>query len=362
MSVEVSQSSAETGKASEGQHDLADQVEQLLAQMERPEKDADPGAMSEQDEFAFAAEEMCRDSEQHAEDVSVSQPDAGSTVHTGSTPEPPVFPESEPSNAVAACEDSLAALVDEVNQILQESTQTAPPDPQPVPAVTDPAPPRSSPAASPTDLNALDAKLAEMTDDLLAGEVKVPELSGIELDAPRPAPNAVVGSVSREAAKIELAIAPDTPEAVADAEPITRRIIRRSAQCAEKFSPHVAAALSVVSKPMQNRPESQRQAVGWLALWTVFMSAILWGFVLFRPPAKQAAAFNSFDFESGRLPPIPNPDDIGSKAKSNKTVSQQEQGDSHAKPPKGEASKSAKSEKSGHAGSSSTWESQGGGH
>ncbi|MBL4592135.1 MAG: hypothetical protein JKY96_09275, partial [Phycisphaerales bacterium] len=95
--------------------------------------------------------------------------------------------------------------------------------------------------------------------------------------APKPAPQ-----------NAQTAAAPETTEAIADApavislkekiattlEPIAQRAMTAA-------GPIGAKAVLALSKPLANKSPDIRNAVGWVALWTMFLSVVVWGWALF---------------------------------------------------------------------------------
>ncbi|GJQ29101.1 MAG: hypothetical protein HBSAPP03_09850 [Phycisphaerae bacterium] len=73
-------------------------------------------------------------------------------------------------------------------------------------------------------------------------------------------------------------------------------------------------ALAVASIPIESKPPVVRSAVGWIALNTLVLGALLWAYVLFFRPAPEQAHAKAFNFTEGRVPVAPTPSADAPKA------------------------------------------------
>jgi len=164
-------------------------------------------------------------------------------------------------------------LESELNELLRQGEITAP-DPEA-------APPREG-------RSALDTQLARLHDDDLKG-------------GPDPTPAAPESEESPAVEQVApvAAAPPASPAAVQPAAaPAPRRSLLRAAlvelaDFARRSGPRVAAqvepaayqAAVVMSKPLQERGKA-KQVIGWLAIYTAFLAACVWVYVLFLRPAS----------------------------------------------------------------------------
>lgn len=219
-------------------------------------------------------------------------------------------PESAPLDAALA--SSLDHLLKQANELQASVAEVAPPiDPEPPPppggaeqparAPSAMARGRESPAPTTPDrpaeassLQSLDAELAALTDDLLAGEV---ESGSIEPVAPSIVAAAQAQGGHAPATGPHQAPAA-TPAPVAP-EPPRRRIAIKLPNV--KFGPillklgapmlnALRALLSIVAMPLRGKRTLQ-QSVGWLAAYTLFLAGGLWIYlVAFHTPPSPTAS------------------------------------------------------------------------
>jgi hypothetical protein len=74
--------------------------------------------------------------------------------------------------------------------------------------------------------------------------------------------------------------------AKAGAAPKVKAALQAAAQIGEKATPVGVKVLAVLSKPIEGQSATVRDSLGWVAVWTLFNAACVWGFVVFfqKPP------------------------------------------------------------------------------
>lgn len=76
-----------------------------------------------------------------------------------------------------------------------------------------------------------------------------------------------------------------------------------AAKAAALAAPLTRGALRAASAPLANRPDTIRQSVAWIAVNTLFIAVVLWGYLLFvREPHAANAHAEPFDLRSSTLP------------------------------------------------------------
>lgn len=203
-----------------------------------------------------------------------------------------------------------------------------------------------------SDINALDDQLARLTDQLLEDEAAVAELSKAVqpavIETPEITPDKAAlstserksGSASSSSPALVVAVSTEPPaeepKAPAPPSPVaasaaantpnqesppssphssssapiappsnpSRSSRDLAATCAKLAGPVVNTVAGWSAAPIKSRPESQRQALGWIASWTGFASFALWGAILLRGNPAETAAAGSFDFVHGEIGPI----------------------------------------------------------
>lgn len=178
------------------------------------------------------------------------------------------------------------------------------------------APPASAePATTPKKIEALDAQIADLADDLIAGEfadennvlqgqigeppakeappppvsTEQPMALPTPPPAPEPTPKAEqpVATVEPERPAPPAPKAPTSPGfARAAAKSAAKVAAAHGTKAASRLKPLVIKVLELISSPLSDKPKYIRDLVGWLALWTLFVSISLWGYVLFFRSAK----------------------------------------------------------------------------
>lgn len=151
---------------------------------------------------------------------------------------------------------------------------------------------------SESSIQSLDAELAALTDDLLAGEIETPpteapSIAPVESKAREigfePAPavgeGAVVASasiVSRVAEGVPATTKPAGPSIAARVLPVLKRGAAAASEPAR-------IALGLVSSPLIGK-RSLQQSIGWLAAYTAFLASALWIYlVAFHTPQGPVA-------------------------------------------------------------------------
>lgn len=194
-------------------------------------------------------------------------------------------------------------LAKAVERLIQE----APPEPAPAPE-------------TPKKIEALDAQIANLADDLIAGEFAdeqnvlqgqvgeppakeaPPPPLGAEQPAAKPAepapkveaPATLVAPTAKPAAPAPAPAAPTAPPAPSVARKAATSAAKVAAQhgakAAGRLKPLGLKLLELISQPLKDKPKYTRDLVGWLALWTLFVSVSLWAYVLFFRSANPPAA------------------------------------------------------------------------
>lgn len=156
----------------------------------------------------------------------------------------------------------------------------------------------TSERVSDASIQSLDAELAALTDDLLAGEIETPPteappIAPVESKAREiglePAPaigeGAVVASasiVSRGAEGVPVTAKPSSPSVAARVLPVLKRGAAAASEPAR-------IALGLVSSPLIGK-RSLQQSIGWLAVYTAFLASALWIYlVAFHTPQGPVA-------------------------------------------------------------------------
>ncbi len=233
-------------------------------------------------------------------------------------------PAPTPSAAVSAPEAATQPPSDEGPPA---EGRDGPPD-QTQPQATEPAEPASAaPApvtASPDAFAALDAAFDELMEgsfESASGEAV--DTSGVDtrpdpalmLDrtasaAPAPIPAEPGGDAGREqdaeasgVMVLEPARAPAANPAAASPTVVApgasgprkkthglpgRLLVWMRTRLAALGAPVGARALVVLSKPLESKPPSVRDSIGWVAIWTLFLGLCVWAFVLLRPAPTPA--------------------------------------------------------------------------
>lgn len=203
----------------------------------------------------------------------------------------PAPPETPP----AATSIDMADLADAVQKLIDNAPQPAPAEP-PLPADT--------------KIETLDAHIAELADDLIAGEFadEQNQIKG-QVGAPPPAPPPETPTVAPQAPAPQApepaaAHTPDIPVAPkpmkpapaakppkpveAPAEP---KVETPRRALGERVKPIFAATLAALSAPLRNASKQTRDRVGWIAIITIFNATCLWGYLLFfRAPSTTVKA------------------------------------------------------------------------
>jgi len=75
-------------------------------------------------------------------------------------------------------------------------------------------------------------------------------------------------------------------KAGAAAAPKVKAALQAAAEIGEKATPVGVKVLEVLSKPIEGQSATVRDSLGWVAVWTLFNAACVWGFVVFfqKPP------------------------------------------------------------------------------
>lgn len=212
-----------------------------------------------------------------------------------STPQAAAVSPAPDSSTMA--EEDLAKAVE---KLIQEAAAVAPDAPEP--------------SETPKKIEALDAQIAHLADDLIAGEFadeqnviqgQVGEPPAQEAPPPpaaadHPAPTSEPQPVSPPAptlkapAKAPAAVAPPPPAPKPPtphkaAEPAPKKTKRHGVKIIGRLAPPANKALGLICLPLRHKPKYTRDLIGWLAIWTLFMSICLWAYVLFFRSAKPPA-------------------------------------------------------------------------
>jgi hypothetical protein len=210
---------------------------------------------------------------------SVAQPAAPEPVVADSKPAP--FAGVEVPGDIAALDDQLARLTDE---LLAGDADAGSDSPAPSEAV--PAP--SSAAASPSTPEAAPAPAAETSAPaVVAARSAVPASAPAPVSAPTSAPAAAPAVPAPVAA----------PSPVAPAKPKGPSVFTRAREAMGKRSAGVAAALA---KPLAGKPKMVRDTVGWIGLNTIFLATLVWGYrLMLQKPEQPVAAKTPIGLISG---------------------------------------------------------------
>lgn len=247
------------------------------------------------------------------------------------SPEPEVEASAQGSEAAPINEslsESLDSLLKEAQELQSTISEVAPvrePDVPPVPGMgagTErevPPPPmasrpesqnRSLPeqetgeVSSASTIQSLDAELAALTDDLLAGEIEAPAEAVVQ-DAAPPTPEMSGRTPEVSAARAADPRAPDAAVAAvgvdpqastpSPATPETRgpspaaRLLSLLGRGAAAASEPARIALGLISKPIVGK-RSLQQSIGWLASYTLFLASALWIYLIaFHTPQGPVA-------------------------------------------------------------------------
>jgi hypothetical protein len=231
------------------------------------------------------------------------------------------------SLAAEAVENLVATPLAQAAADLVTAPEPAAPSPDLAEAVQKlvESPPPAAPAPPvPDKIETLDAQIATLADDLIAGDLadeegalkgqvaappSVPEAVPVSLPPAEPPPPSVRAPAPavpdlKPAGETSAAVPPPmapgpatrvrTPESPAKKEE-PRKPSRLKAVAMAAAGSMGTAVLAALSGPIRNRPKMVRDLVGWVALVTIFNATCLWMYVLFfrsadAPPAKPAAA------------------------------------------------------------------------
>ncbi len=197
---------------------------------------------------------------------------------------PPTAAEPAPESAAMQSMDDLAAAV----QKLVEDAAPKPPEP---------------PLPSDTKIETLDAHIAGLADDLIAGEFADEQntIKGqvgappVPPEAPAPAPTPAPQPPPPEPAPAVAPVvtAPSAPSPAAP-PPVARHKPAKAAppapapetpaktrKLAAALRPLSTLILSTLAAPLRNRPKPLRDLIGWVAIITIFNATCLWGYLLF---------------------------------------------------------------------------------
>jgi len=164
------------------------------------------------------------------------------------------------------------------------------PEPQPEDEVTTNTAPANEPVSDPAAETAAEthapepAASEETTEPEAVDQESVPEAPAVSAPAPStpPAPAAPAPTPAAES---------PTPQPVAQpaaaAEP-TVSVLAKLGQTMSPFAdravtaagPGGAKAILMLSSPLANKSPEVRNAVGWVALWTMFLAVVVWGYAL----------------------------------------------------------------------------------
>lgn len=103
------------------------------------------------------------------------------------------------------------------------------------------------------------------------------------------------------------------------APPAAGFVMRQMQAAWRQAEPKLGLAVRTLSKPLEDRPKTVRDSVGWLALWTMFNAVVVWGFVLFirTPPAPPVTTApvqlreDQIPQDPGRVPDSGGPESAG---------------------------------------------------
>jgi hypothetical protein len=151
---------------------------------------------------------------------------------------------------------------------------------------------------SETSIQSLDAELAALTDDLLAGEIEAPPTDApsnapvqpkLSVSDPEPVHAAAAGAVVAGAPAVSR-VAEGVPVAARPAGPsLASRVLPVLKRGAAAASEPARIALGLVSAPLIGK-RSLQQSIGWLAAYTVFLASALWIYlVAFHTPQGPVA-------------------------------------------------------------------------
>jgi hypothetical protein len=218
---------------------------------------------------------------------SVAQPAAPESVVADSKPAP--FAGVEVPGDIAALDDQLARLTDE---LLAGDADAGSDSPAPSEAV--PAP--SSAPASPSTPEAAPAPAAETSAPaVVAARPAVPASAPAPVSAPTSAPNSAPNSAPTSAPAVAAAVAAPSP--VVPAKPKGPSVFTRAREAMGKRSAGVAAALA---KPLAGKPKMVRDTVGWIGLNTIFLATLVWGYrLMLQKPEQPVAAKTPIGLISG---------------------------------------------------------------
>lgn len=149
-----------------------------------------------------------------------------------------------------------------------------------------------------TSIQSLDAELAALTDDLLAGEIEAPPtetppIAPVEPKAIESGPEPVqVTAAAAVAASVQAvtSVVEGVPATVKPAGPsLASRVLPVLKRGASAASEPARIALGLVSAPLIGK-RSLQQSIGWLAAYTVFLATALWIYLMaFHSPTGPVA-------------------------------------------------------------------------
>ncbi len=246
--------------------------------------------------------------------VSAMPPEETAPPPTQSVEESLAAAAADLANSAAAVSEAPVTLADappsesqDLAKAVERLIQEAPPEPAPAPE-------------TPKKIEALDAQIANLADDLIAGEFAdeqnvlqgqvgeppakeaPPPPLGAEQPTAKPAepapkveaPATLVAPAAKPAAVAPAPAAPTTPPAPNVARKAATSAAKVAAQhgakAAGRLKPLGVKLLELISLPLKDKPKYTRDLVGWLALWTLFVSVSLWAYVLFFRSAKPPTA------------------------------------------------------------------------
>jgi hypothetical protein len=148
------------------------------------------------------------------------------------------------------------------------------------------------PPADNGKIDSLDAELAGLADDLIAGEFKDEDAVLAEPGSEAPAPEAAAPLNVTEATPTEsIGRAAPPPPPPSPAAPIDEPAETAPSLLAEPEPklPLLLRLLDALSSPVRGRSQHTRDMVGWIALVTAFNAVCLWGYLGFLRPAQGVA-------------------------------------------------------------------------
>lgn len=204
-------------------------------------------------------------------------PEARQQEHAPATPAPPDAPDA-----------GLDEQVDELAASMDEPVEDEPADPDDAPEAAEPesAPPPEAPDASPTpeeppapepqSIDELDEALAHAADEELDGDIHAPEEA-----PPAPTPAAVIEpqtSQQPEPAPPPAQQASPAPEP----EPEPAQDAAAPTLPPSPWRRWGAAILRLLALPLSRLTPTQRDTIGWVAMYTLFLAMCVWVYALLR--------------------------------------------------------------------------------